>query len=1031
MPPPPTIKQDLYGFFNDALNWEPDPERDTYPENLLDTSAWMHTPVQRTGVFGGEPVPEPLPTTAGDVAGFFSDALGIEAADADIRRIYEDSNRLLSTQREAPTMGAQEIREIQEGIAFLQQYTATAEKAGTVKWEEASREERQAMFNEYRRARGLAERVMRYKSPSSMGRYHSDPKMRTSGLKGMAEDLGTGTLGDLGTRRDALEWWKGWAPDPEDPKSMGRQQQLYKMLPFLEASKDIIFLPQVLASATRIEDAINAGTTGSLADWRILLLFAQDQAETARGETWGRFAGDVTQQAIAFGGEIAALGLGARRLITEPGKKMIKAGAKKKIRALIVRALKSKFARKAAKVPIAGAIGTTAAVALPLTVGAPQRIARQALRNYLPQTMINETSSGDLNLFMFKGEDYNTLGKALMHATGDTYIELFSEMSGARIIGAPFRKLLGTIGNKVAGAYGRRITAGGYQAAKPKLINALIQRYMRIDGLARGKAQSKAVGVLRTIGFHGILEEIGEEYLGDALRATFSVQGANFNDTYAEWSKKGHFLKQAVGFAPMMAGARGAGAALSGAQRVGAARERRNGLGKSQQILAERQAEAQEEIDRQQAVAEGPVEGGVPRRVAVEPLSASAMVNERPAAAEQILDILDQEVEEGGISGEEMLTRHPPRTLESGEVVYGESILERLTGQKYERGEGRRRKTTEYLAELREHHESQQRQQAAAQAQVEQGEQYQQVLEQTQAELQAQQEGAAPEVGRPGLISPESWKRWQSAPEEERTAAEAAPAPEKFGAGLGVHEHDHGDIIVDVNTGERLMVIRTEEAVPSATERVGAPIETTEPGYRVLDADTLQDRGVIRESETRTEEAFKTDISTRTRAEEERRATAEAVARDEARRAPVTAVQPGEERAPEDPSRKTPAIVQAMWGGTGERQVEAILVAPGEMVHKADAEHQERIAVQERALITRMDRQGVNVQLVDTRDPRGLPVTHAGLFYNDTIYLARQYLDFQVGDTREDAHRRVRRAMQSVFGHEITHYAQRLSLIHI
>ena len=1035
MPPPESPKADANQFFSDVLNWEPDPERDTYPENLLGTSAWMDTLVPSTGVFGGDPVPEPLPTTAGDVAGFFSDVLGVSAADEDIRRIYEASNRLLGTQRESPSMGALEIREIQEGIAFLQQYTATAEKAGTVKWEEASREERQSMFNEYRRGQGLAPRTMRYKSPSSMGRYHSDPEMRTSGLKGLSQDLGTGTLGDLGTRRDAPEWWKGWAADREDTGSMGRLQQAGKTLPFLSAAKDLTFLPQVLASSQRIEDAIDNGKTGSLADWRILLLFAQDQAEVSRGETWGRFAGDVTQMAISFGGELAAMGMGARRLVTEPAKAAAKQGAKKRIRKLIVRAIESKLARKAAKVPILGAIGTTAAVALPLTVGSPHRIVASALRSYIPQTMISEMSSGDLELFMFKDEDYNTIGKALLHATGDTYIELFSEMSGGRLIGAPVSKLLGTIGSKVAGSYGRRITAGGYQAAKPKLINGLIKRYMYIDGLARGKAQSKAMGVLRTMGFHGILEEIGEEYLGDAMRATFEVQGANWDDTYEEWQKKGHFLKQMVGFAPMMAGARGAGAALSGAQRISGSRKRREGLAKGQQIIADRKAEAQDEIDRQQAVAEGPVEGGVSRRVAVEPLSPAALVNERPAAAEQILDILDQEVEEGGVSGKQMLTQHPPRTLDNGEVVYGESILERLTGQKYERGEGRRGKTDKYLDELREHSESQQRQQAAAQVQVEQGEQYKERLEQTQAELQEQIEGAAPEVGQPGLISPESWKRWQSVPEEERTAAEASPAPEKFGAGLGAHQYDHGDIIVDVNTGERLMVIRTEEAVPSADTRVGAPVETTELGYRVLDAETLQDRGVIRESEAKAEEAFEADISKRTRAEEERQALAEAVAREEVRTAGVSAVPPETETAPQDPSRKTPAIVQTLWGGTGKRRVEAELVAPGEfLVEQLDekgervpgwAKHAEQMGRQERALIDRMDRQGVKVQLVDTKNPGGLPVNRAGLFHNDTIYLARQYLDYEEGDTLEQAIGKSRRAMQSVFGHEITHYAQR------
>ena len=343
MPPPTIPKADANQFFSNVLNWEPDPERDTYPENLLGTSAWKHAPVQRTGVFGGEPVPEPLPTRAEDVAGFFSDVLGISAADEDIKRIYEASNRLLRTQREAPSMGAQEIREVQEGIAFLQQYVATAERAGSEKWEGATREERQEMFNDYRRGQGLAPRLMRYKSPSSMGRYHSDPKMRTSGVLGLAQDIGAGTLGDLGTRRDAWEWWKGWVPDREDPHSAGRLERLSKTIPFWEAANDVTFLPQVLASAARIEDAINNGKTGSLADWRILLLFAQDQAEMARGETWGRFAGDVTQTAISFGGELAVLGMGARRIITEPGKRLIKKGAKKKIRALIVRALESKL----------------------------------------------------------------------------------------------------------------------------------------------------------------------------------------------------------------------------------------------------------------------------------------------------------------------------------------------------------------------------------------------------------------------------------------------------------------------------------------------------------------------------------------------------------------------------------------------------------------------------------------------------------------------------------------------------------------
>lgn len=145
----------------------------------------------------------------------------------------------------------------------------------------------------------------------------------------------------------------------------------------------------------------------------------------------------------------------------------------------------------------------------------------------------------------------------------DSYVENLSEVSGGLIgkaLGAPFRgvSLLGKTakGASLASRLGQTSFAQwGKMLGNTKTAKALTGLYKSV------------MPKMKQLGFHGLPEEIGEEYIGNAIRA-ITIDPNALKDMH----KDGNFGAMLIGFAPMTLLGVGGGAATLAAVNVQAAK---------------------------------------------------------------------------------------------------------------------------------------------------------------------------------------------------------------------------------------------------------------------------------------------------------------------------------------------------------------------------------------------------------------------------------------------------------------------------
>jgi len=170
--------------------------------------------------------------------------------------------------------------------------------------------------------------------------------------------------------------------------------------------------------------------------------------------------------------------------------------------------LGSKSAQKAATKMLRNYASTTAGKAMIATSGAavgtglraagmPNRMAESILRRQVP-TDIQINEDGSVKIEGPVESDFTSIWKGLT----DHYIEIASEQAGeyiAPVISSGFNKLP-FIG---------------------KLTNQLQKRWLQLNPGKKVSDFTKKIGT--TTGFHGVLTEVGEEYLGDMTRAIVNV----------------------------------------------------------------------------------------------------------------------------------------------------------------------------------------------------------------------------------------------------------------------------------------------------------------------------------------------------------------------------------------------------------------------------------------------------------------------------------------------------------------------------
>lgn len=204
-----------------------------------------------------------------------------------------------------------------------------------------------------------------------------------------------------------------------------------------------------------------------------------DRKYTTGGQI-GRIVGDMPAFMIDFlaTGGLKKLGEGVAKQI---GKRLLKDRAK----SLVGRA----------------AIGTTAFLsgAAFRSAGMPQRAAESILKRQLPQG-ITYGPEGEISIQGSGENPWTSIVKGL----GDHYIEILSEQSGevaAPILGKALRKapFLG------------------------KLIPKIQKKWLALPANKLKSAADFSTQIGSKTGFNGVISEIGEEFLGDSLRAVFDI----------------------------------------------------------------------------------------------------------------------------------------------------------------------------------------------------------------------------------------------------------------------------------------------------------------------------------------------------------------------------------------------------------------------------------------------------------------------------------------------------------------------------
>jgi len=256
------------------------------------------------------------------------------------------------------------------------------------------------------------------------------------------------------------------------------------LIPFVAGGKEVVEIGKVAASAYRLDDG-----TATEEDVTRLQEFLQ---EANKDTTFGYKVLDVVSQMPAFMGEfIATLGFYAagRKVATKAATKVVKKYLGKQGAIL----LEKRAAALGLKV-VAGVVGATYQAPI---MGAP-RIVAGTVERMMPELGLSEDEKGELAVVIEgPGED---LLPALAKSFGDQWAETVSEHSGG-LFGE-----LGAIAKKAALD----------QALKSGLLSSFIKANPT-------KSVSEITKLFRKVGYHGVINEMAEERVGEVLRAGIGV----------------------------------------------------------------------------------------------------------------------------------------------------------------------------------------------------------------------------------------------------------------------------------------------------------------------------------------------------------------------------------------------------------------------------------------------------------------------------------------------------------------------------
>jgi hypothetical protein len=272
----------------------------------------------------------------------------------------------------------------------------------------------------------------------------------------------------------------------------------------------------------------------SAEDLERLADFQRDMANQARGTTWGGGTARIVTETVPFAGEFLASGGMAS---------LVRKGVSSVARKAAARAVQKSLSR------VAGARAATTLTRLGADTIArlpafSPRIARDTVARMMPDYRFDRNDEGSLKAFVASpGQDFIA---ALRDATLDTTFEVLGEGSGGALRRGG--RAVAKIASKVPGAETVTVPLGRARAA-------LAGAWMA-DG---GRSFRQFMRHLEKAGYHGILEEIGEERVSDVLRMTAAAAGAELEGGLPTFSELG---QEAAAFAVPIVGGQAVTAGL-------------------------------------------------------------------------------------------------------------------------------------------------------------------------------------------------------------------------------------------------------------------------------------------------------------------------------------------------------------------------------------------------------------------------------------------------------------------------------------
>jgi len=251
-------------------------------------------------------------------------------------------------------------------------------------------------------------------------------------------------------------------------------------IPFVAGAKDVSEVATVAASAYKLDQG-----TATQEDQDRLVEFLR---EANKDTTFGYKVLDVVAEMPAFMGEFL-LTSGIYTAGKKVGTKAATSAIKKYLGKSGEKLLKSKIGSLGLKVAGGVAGGTVQAPIM----GLP-RIISGTIERSMPHVRLTGDEKGELSAMVSgKGED---LIPAALKSFGDQWAETISEHSGGL-----FAKL-GTMGKNLA------------------IKSGLLSSFIKANP---ARSPGKAIKLFKSVGYHGVINEMAEERLGEVLRAGIGV----------------------------------------------------------------------------------------------------------------------------------------------------------------------------------------------------------------------------------------------------------------------------------------------------------------------------------------------------------------------------------------------------------------------------------------------------------------------------------------------------------------------------